>query len=161
MEVCHEVLHYASFLGGGMDVRWRSGRGATSDTPVIIGDQRWFIEGLTDLHAQQLARAHERTPTGVSYFYEAAVGFYIQRIVGEETLRQAYMTGDYTAVRLSFDRRLGQGAFERLVRSDDGQIAFDFITELFTRSNINFRQWESDRLLSMCLDYIRALQASD
>jgi hypothetical protein len=152
MEVCHEVLHYASFLGGGMDVRWRNGRGATSDAPVIIGDQRWFIEGLTDLHAHQLARAHQHTPTGVGYATEAAVGFYIQSVVGKETLRHAYVTGDYTAVRLAFDRRLGEGAFEQVVRSRTGRIALNRITELFRSAHIDYHQWDSDPFLSACIN---------
>jgi len=150
----HEQLHYASWLGGGHDIRWRDEEGR----PASCGYIQWLHEGLTELHAQQLARSHGHEPTYVSYPYETAAGFYMQQIVGEGTLRTAYLTGDFTEVRSRLDARLGAGAFDQLAGMQRGAEALTFITGRMARAGMDITQWEADPVLAGCFSHIARLE---
>ena len=154
--IVHEELHYASWLGGGQDIRYRDERGQ----PHVLGYVTWLHEGLTELHAQQLTRSHGYTPSGVSYPYETAAGFYMQQIVGEEVLRSAYLGGDFTEVRRRMDARLGAGTFDRLAGMERGLEALEFITGKMASAGINFRAWESNPVLSGCFTGIAGLEGT-
>ncbi len=150
----HEQLHYASWLGGGHEIRWRGDDG----NPAFCGYIQWLHEGLTELHAQQLARTHGHEPTYVSYRYETATGFYIQQIAGEETLRTAYLTGDFTEVRRRLDSSLGEGAFDRIASMRRGAEALSFLMGRMAASGIDFTQWERNPVLSGCFRAIAAAE---
>ncbi|MFH1685227.1 MAG: hypothetical protein ABH983_02875 [Candidatus Micrarchaeota archaeon] len=109
--VAHEILHYVAHLGGSHHPRWMTRTGLVEQV-----NSEWLHEGLTELHAQQLTRAHEIHPDDVTYEHETRTVFYIQRIVGEPVLRRAYLTGDFTEVRTRLNERLGEGTFETLLK---------------------------------------------
>ncbi|MFH0885440.1 MAG: hypothetical protein V1861_07060 [Candidatus Micrarchaeota archaeon] len=142
----HEQLHYASWLGGGHEIRWRD----EQNQPHVTGHIKWLHEGLTELHAQQLTRSHGFTPSYVSYPYEVATGFYLQQLVGEDVLRSAYLTGDFTEVRRRLDNRLGAGTFDRMAGMSMGVEALEFITSRMSAGGINFTAWESNPVLAGC-----------
>jgi hypothetical protein len=162
--VAHEQLHYASWLGGGGDgwIRWRAESGEMTDHAP------WLHEGLTELHAQQLVRGHGHVPPGVSYPAETAVSFYIQRIVGEEALRHAYMSGDFTEVRRLLNGRLGENTFEIIVGAAsippdsslahmgahilNGMEALRFLRERMDAAGVERSSWRADPILKSALD---------
>ncbi len=157
----HEQLHYASWLGGGDVIRWR-GQG---DRPVIAGDVRWLHEGLTELHAQQLVRQQGQAPSFFAYPAESAFGFYLQKMAemgtgdgarGRAVLREAYLTGDFTAVRAIVDGRLGEGTFDVLLgmrdlprrsafypRIRNGAMALLYLEKKLDDAHIDHSGWRS------------------
>ncbi|MEW6723154.1 MAG: hypothetical protein AB1324_07860 [Candidatus Micrarchaeota archaeon] len=140
----HELLHYLSYIGGGHEMRWRGDGG----TPVMPGYISWLHEGLTELHAQQLVREHGERPRGVGYPYETATSFYLQKLVGRDVLRQAYLSGDFTDVRRILDGRLGAGTFERLASARNGLDALTIITGRMGSAGIDFTRWERDPVIA-------------
>ena len=150
----HEQLHYASWLGGGSNsIRWIN----ESGEPVVHDKVDWLHEGLTELHASQMARSQGYEPTFTSYPYETAVAFYIQRMVGDRTLREAYLTGDFTQVRRRLDARLGAGSFDRLASMSRGWQALSFIMPEMAGNKIDFTRWERDPVLTSCFGHIEAI----
>lgn len=150
--VVHEELHYASELGGGKNIRWWDD---TLFRPRELGHVSWLHEGLTELYAQQLTRAHGLTPDYVSYPYETATAFYLQKLVGEETLKRAYLTGDFTYVRNTVDAKLGSGTFERLVGSGNvikegarGVESLDHILEWMDSVGVDHKEWDKDFIVA-------------
>ena len=162
--VAHEQLHYAAWLGGGGEgwIRWSDGRREARD------HSPWLHEGLTELHAQQLVRSNGYAPPGVSYPAETAVSFCIQKIVGEGTLRNAYLTGDFTEVRRRLNARLGENTLEALVGAAtipadsslahtgphiiNGSEALAFILERMDGAGVDRSGWRSDPVLGAALD---------
>jgi hypothetical protein len=168
--MAHEDLHYASELGGGLDLRV----GGPAGRPEPVGYVRWFHEGMTELHAQQLARGHGMEPLLVSYPYETAASFCVQRLVcyetgdearGREILREAYLSGDFTDVSRLVDMALGQGAFRELIGKPDGAQAFRFIRSRLGSAYIGFGgspdfiRWMGDPLMAEAIE-ISALPGS-
>lgn len=165
--ICHEYLHYVSWLGGGENIRWRD----QNNQPVVAGDISWIHEGLTELHAQQLTRAHGFVRDGVSYPLEVMVCFHIQHIVGEDVLRTAYLNGDFTHVRRSLDTTLGAGTFDTLMgitplptgdRITNRTEAFVFFLKKLRASgiDINVRSWEDNPLYLSIAESMRRVRAS-
>jgi hypothetical protein len=143
LTILHEQLHYAAWLGGGMDIRWRDGEGH----PVIAGRVGWLHEGLTEMHAQQIVRSHGHQPGYVSYPHETATGIYLQRLVGADTLRRAYLTGDFTQVRQALDRRLGAGTFDRLLQKRNGAEALSFLMGRMEAAGVRRTGWDRDAVI--------------
>ncbi len=149
--IVHEQLHYAAWLGGGLDgMRWRDEGGH----PVMGKDLRWMHEGLTELYANQITRSNGLDPGSSAYPYETAVAFYMQRLVGTDVLRQAYLSGDFTEVRRRFDGRLGAGSFDRLASMSRGWQALSFIMPRMAEANIDFTRWENDPVIAQCFEQI-------
>jgi hypothetical protein len=149
--IAHEQLHYASFLGGGMDIRWKD----ENDLPHIQRDGFWNIyEGLTELHAQMLVRSHGIDPDGVVRPYETAVSFVMQQVVGEEPLRRAYFSGDFTEVRSLFDQRLGAGTFDTLMATQVGAEAYSIIMQKASAAGYDTASWESNPIMGCCYEQI-------
>jgi hypothetical protein len=148
----HEQLHYASWLGGGETVRWRDGEGK----PVIQGPVSWLQEGLTSLFTYQIMDSHGHNPGYVSYPYETAVSFYMGKLAGQDVLRRAYLSGDFTEVRQAIDRRLGQGSFDRLLDSGSGVQALTFITSKMSAAGVNWTAWEREPAIAACFRGIAA-----
>jgi hypothetical protein len=140
--VAHESLHYAAYLGGGMEIRWREEDG----NPVQPRYVSWFHEGCTELQAQQLVRDHGHTPSRVAYENETAVAFYLQRLVGTDVLRAAYLSGDFTEVRQRLDARLGAGTFSALLNCENGTEALSTIRTRMSIAHIDYGGWASDPL---------------
>jgi hypothetical protein len=149
----HEQLHYASWLGGGDGMRWRDSGGQ----PHFAERAGWLHEGLTEFHAQQITREHGLTPSHVGYPYETAVGFYLQKLVGADVLRQAYLTGDFTEAGRILDQRLGQGSLEGLMSCRNGSEALFFIMGQMGSANIDFTRWEREPIISRCFRSIAIL----
>ncbi len=136
----HELLHYASWLGGGStDYLWAGAGGRPVHRNVP-----WLDEGLTELHAQQLLRAHGFVPDSISYAPETIVGFYLQQIAGADILRRAYLSGDFQEVGRIVDSRLGAGSFERLAGSGRGAEALSFLEQRLDSARIDRSSWETD-----------------
>ncbi len=159
----HEDLHYAAELGGGLDIRVFGADGRTES----LGYIRWFHEGMTELHAQQLTREHGFVPFSIAYPCETAASLYIQRIVGaaagdaergREIVRDAYLSGDFRAVSQLVDGALGDGTFAEFIRKPTGAEAFQFIrgrlAERFLgfEGGPDFTSWRDDPLLANVLD---------
>ncbi len=145
--MAHEQLHYAAYLGGGMGIRWRDDRGG----PVMRGQGFWNIhEGLTELHAQQLTRSHGYEPSSVGYPYETAISFVMQQAVGEEPLRRAYLSGDFTEVRTLLDARMGAGTFDSLMSTQVNAEAYSIIMQKASAAGMDVSSWESNPILGQC-----------
>ena len=132
--ITHELLHHASELGGGRDISWEDSAGCSKT--VKYDEKKWLHEGMTELHAQQLVRKNGYAPTFVAYKFETATSFYIQRLVvdaarslelGMTILRGAYLTGNFTQIRMLVDRALKKGTFDELMKQSNGAQAFEFL----------------------------------
>jgi hypothetical protein len=137
--IAHETLHYAAYLGGGNDgIRFRDAAGGGT----VLGEVPWLHEGMTELLAQQLVRSHDTTPSYVGYPAETLTAYYLQQIAGEGTLRAAYVSGDFTAVRQAVDARLGDGAFASLSRMDNGTDALAFLMGRMDEHHVDRSVWD-------------------
>ncbi len=136
--ITHEQLHYAAWLGGGRTIRWRRDEGRET----VLGYVSWLHEGLTELHAQQLTRAHGYAPSRVAYGLETAASYYLQRLVGQRRLRQAYLSGDFSEVRRIVNARLGGGTFDRLARMDGGYEALIYLRSRLEAAGIDYNAWQ-------------------
>ena len=158
--IAHEELHYASWLGGGEDIRWQDETG----NPIIQGYVSWIHEGLTEFHAQELTRAHGFEPSHVAYPYETIASSYLQQLVGADTLKQAYLTGDFTDVRRIVDQRLGEGTFDILLGARDvpndfntllhhsrierGSEALTFLVVRLEKAGISTSEWDRNPIVA-------------
>jgi hypothetical protein len=143
--IAHELLHYASWLGGGsMDYRW-----AGRDGQPLHRNVPWLDEGLTELHAQQLLRSRGFQPGSIAYAAETIAGFYLQQLAGADALRRAYLSGNFQEVASAVDSRLGSGSFERLAGFGRGAEALAFLEERLDAARIDRAAWDRDPLLSL------------
>lgn len=143
--ITHELLHRASYIGGGLsNMRWQD-----NGVDIRIGRVPWLHEGLTEFHAQQLVRQHT---TGFHYFpsYEVAVtvSFYLQSLVGENTLRKAYISGDFSVVRDMVNKKLGAGTFETIIESDNANNAFWYLRNKLKDAGIDVSNLDLDPFIS-------------
>jgi hypothetical protein len=150
--LAHEQLHYAAYLGGGQTVRWRDDSGAAILQPRVGG---WNIhEGTTELLANELARANGYSPSGVAYTYETSVCFALEQVVGQEPLRRAYFSGDFTEVRRLMDERLGAGTFDALMACSSAPDAFSLIMGKVGAAGVDYHSWESNPIMAQCYSQI-------
>lgn len=173
--ISHEILHYASFLGGGgPDFRWKEQSGRRGGWRCS-----WMHEGLTELHAQQRTRKAGYSPNIVAYPHETAVAFLLQQMVimgiaadpaigketmkanarhhmrgehkeasdaverrGMEVVRQAYLTGDFTAVRRIVNAvAKNPDAFETLLLHKDGASALAYLEARLDAAGVDYHEW--------------------
>ncbi len=171
--VAHEMLHYIAYLGGGHNIRW------TSDSGDLVeqGEIMWLHEGLTELHAQQLAHSHDIHPDSSSYEHEVRTAFYMQRIVGEPVLRRAYLTGDFSEVRTLLNARLGEGTFETLAKQREyvpdprqpgatayvtrGSEAVAFLVDRMDAAGVDRSTWDEDPLIADSVRAERLIQGGE
>jgi len=140
----HEYLHYASWLGGGCnEYRWEGADGQPGH-----GNVAWLDEGLTELHAQQIIRGRGYSPTNISYPAETITGFYLQRLAGADTLRRAYLSGDFNEVQRAVDARLGAGTFVRLAGMHGGAEALQYLGERIDGARIDRSAWDREAIVS-------------
>lgn len=139
----HEMLHYAAYLGGGFDIRFRD----KDNRPVLLNYVSWLHEGLTELHAQQRIRSTSNAQPPVAYPIETTTGFHLQQLAGEETLRKAYLGGDFTQVRQAIDQKLGEGTFERIVKKERGADALVFLKDRLKQAGIGYSGWGADPII--------------
>jgi hypothetical protein len=129
--ITHEDLHFFSRDGQRIAFQQENGRTAR---PGFI---RWMHEGLTELFAQTITRENTfPPPTTIAYPYETLAAHYLLVAVstavgdmrrGREILLTAYITGDFTQVRVFTNMALGAGTFEQFVRMETGAEAFAFL----------------------------------
>jgi len=144
--VVHENLHYAAFLGGGNIFRWRDEKGA----PVVRGYISWFHEGLTELHAQQITYQNSSGGAApVAYPRETEFSFLLQTLVGKDTLKEAYFSGDLTKVRQAVDEKLGPGTFDALISKKRGTEALALLSDKIKAAGMNpdslMEKWKISR----------------
>ena len=161
--ITHEQLHYASWLGGGTEFRYRGAGGE----PVIVGSVGWLHEGLTELHAQHLMRANGRTPLMSAYEPETAFCRSLELFVSDEAgsaergsaiMRRAYLSGDLSEVRALVDSRLGSGTFDVIMgRADapgggrirNGTEALAFFLTKMDSAGVNYSAWRDDPIIRL------------
>lgn len=143
--IAHEMLHYASYLGGGGTIRWRDAGG----TAVIPGNMEFLHEGATELMSQQISRAHGSNPGSVAYGAETTVAFYLQQIAGANVLGAAYLGGDFTAVRAAVDRKLGAGTFDAMAATGNGHGALVVLRERMQARGLGaeLARWDADPIV--------------
>lgn len=143
--LAHEIFHYASHLGGGGTIRWRDQRGAA----VIPKDMEFLHEGATELMAQQLSRSRGNDPGTVAYGAETTVAFYLQQVAGANTLGAAYLGGDFTAVRLAVDTKLGAGTFDRMAATGNGSGALVVLRDAMVARGFGaeLARWDRDPIV--------------
>ncbi len=146
----HELLHYASWLGGGRSVRWRDDEGR----PVFQGDApAWNShEGLTELMAQETVREKGYDTPRIGYPAETMTCFYMERLLGEgghDMLLQAYLHGDFTEVRSRLDSALGAGSFEALLAKPDAAQALSYILARMDERGIDRSEWDSSPIMTL------------
>ena|GEM_PF-6394564 len=146
----HEQLHYAAWLGGGFsNTRWVGEDGALVSKKVMID----LHEGLTELFAQKLVRDHEKIPPLyiVGYPQETMMAFYLLKLVGEKTLKQAYFSGDFTQVKTVLDKGLGSGSFEKIINFVEEEKTTQALETLRERLAEHFpkklEKWNQDPLI--------------
>ena len=98
-------------------------------------------EGITQLYATQLT---ETLHTG--YPNETTTAFFIERLVGAETLRRAYMTGDFYDVRASIDRQLGDGTFDTILERSEPSDALAYLVSQMDNAEeqYDYMEWILD-----------------
>jgi hypothetical protein len=147
----HEMLHYSAFLGGGgQAIRWRDDRGQ----PVTLASV-WLDEGLTQYHTKEILAMAGLNPGTVTYAAETLVAFHLQNIAGAETLRRAYLTGDFTEVREEVDRQLGQYAFDTLMRQGTASDALATMRTMMAGTGINYAALETGQIAGPAADILR------
>lgn len=150
VSIAHEQHHFAAYLGGRTGLRWGHRH---EDFRDLSAAYELFLEGITELLAQELAETHGLMPREVAYHPELATAFLIERLVdgegstagrGTSVLRSAYLSGDFTTVRTSIDTALGSGTFVRLVRAND-RVGWNrglcLLTDRLTERGIDYRRW--------------------
>ncbi|MEW6036254.1 MAG: hypothetical protein AB1529_06585 [Candidatus Micrarchaeota archaeon] len=143
--LAHEMFHYASWLGGGSNIRYRDAQGG----PVFT-EAMWLNEGMTELHAQQLVRSHGQRTSRVAYANETTVAFYLQQLAGTDIVRAAYLSGDFTEVRRRVDEVLGGGTFEALLATGGGAGALLFLRERAEQKMpARLAAWDNDALIRL------------
>jgi hypothetical protein len=115
-DIAHEQLHYASWLGGGFEVRWLGQDGM----PQGRGYVSWLQEGATEYFAEVLTRDHGKPPSYVPYQHEVECVSALVRIVGFDAVKNAYLGGDFTQVKRALDAGMGTGVFENLMNAQNG-----------------------------------------
>ncbi|MBU0591000.1 hypothetical protein KKF81_06575 [Candidatus Micrarchaeota archaeon] len=133
----HETFHYISYANGGFDVRYQ-----TEDGNVIHqGEMLWSQEGHTEYFSMQASRNAGDMPDTVAYPHETRFAGYLCHLVGQETVLQAYITGDFSEVRRSVNGRLGEGIFERLYQSENGAEALVALETALDSAGIDYNAW--------------------
>lgn len=136
----HELLHYASAIGCGQTIRWRD----ESGDPHQIKEIKWFHEGLTEFHAQQITRRHGQEPKFISYQGGVLVSSYLEQIAGRVALKNAYLRGDFGEVREKVNELLGTGTFETLMSKTTEKDALQFMMNRAAKNGMDYRQWEQN-----------------
>jgi hypothetical protein len=149
-KMAHELHHLCSRLGGGSrGIRWINEHGE----PMVMTQVTWFNEGVTEILAQQMTREHGYEPTFVGYSYEPIVAFYLQQLVGLETLKIAYFTGDFTEVRRIVNQRVGEGTFEQILQLEGSprvasSAALEFLVGRLNAAGIFYSEWERNSIIT-------------
>jgi hypothetical protein len=146
--VLHEQLHYASWLGGGKNIRWRD----ESGNPCFQGSSRaWSMhEGLTELTAQEIVRERDFEPTHIGYPAEVITCYYMEQLLGEggrDILRSAYLSGDFTQVRQLVDAQLGAGTFDALISKPDAAQALSYIVGRIDERGVDRSGWDANPIV--------------
>lgn len=110
--IIHELFHYISRLGGGGFIFTLESEKQSPKRYI-----KWLDEGLTEMHAQELARANGVNFKNESYPLEVLFVKELRKLVGAEVLKKAYLTGDFTGVKSLLDHELGLGTFDKLLSS--------------------------------------------
>ena len=139
--IAHEQLHYASWLGGGFTMFTRCG------SPEVFGYVSWLHEGLTELHAEDLTRGRGFQPSFVAYPYETVLCAYLRHLMSDETIKRAYLTGDFTQAHYLLDQLLGPGAFSEMVRRDRGAEALAFLTGKLDAAGIKHSSFRKNEII--------------
>ncbi|MBU0532337.1 hypothetical protein KKB44_02480 [Candidatus Micrarchaeota archaeon] len=93
----HETLHYIARAFRQQDV------------------PHWLDEGCTEYLAQTFCRRNGISPSHDTYSRYTHSTVYLARIVGDDTLAEAYLTGDFSEVQIRVDRIGGFGTFDRIM----------------------------------------------
>ncbi len=145
----HELLHYASWLGGGRDVRWRDDDGRACFQWNIPS---WSMhEGLTELISQEEVRGRGFEPTRIGYPAETIACYYMEQLLGEGgggILRTAYLSGDFTEVRRLVDEALGAGTFDTLLSKRDAAQALEFLGGRLDERGMDRTGWEANPVVA-------------
>jgi hypothetical protein len=134
----HEMVHYASFLGGGMDIRRKVEPVGVTEATV------WFIEGLTELTSQLAARESGRVPENVPYSYEVIACNYIMMALGKDgrgMLEDACLSGDYGTIADALDKELGRGTFDGFMEMQNGAEAVAYLEKIVQEAGIDSSSW--------------------
>jgi len=123
----HETLHYLAALNGGHIIKYDN---VQKEIP------RWLHEGLTELFAQAISRAHGVVNHTVNYPEGTAFGAELSGIIGVDALFDAYKTGDFNNIKRLVDAQLGKGTFERLINKENGTEAFLGLSEAMKKVNL-------------------------
>jgi len=117
VQISHELHHYASWLGGGLGVRWRDNEGSPHfrmGLPQLIRSVKNepFNEALTIFLSKKAA--YDR---GIYWSEEGTdqarliLGLMLDSIASEEEVRKAYFSGDFSTVYTSIEEKIGEGSF--------------------------------------------------
>ena len=140
--IAHEQLHYASWLGGGFSMFAMSPSGET-----VFGYVSWLHEGLTELHAEELTRDRGFRPGYVAYPYETTVAAYMRRLMSDETMKRAYLTGDFTQPMHALDQLLGEGSFRGLLAAERGADALGILVGKLDAAGIKHSKFLKDHVI--------------
>ncbi|MDO8553177.1 MAG: hypothetical protein Q7S22_00070 [Candidatus Micrarchaeota archaeon] len=140
--ILHENLHYAAYLGGGYDYRWRN----EQNEPAIRNNVIWFHEGLTELTTQDIARKNNIVPDKINYVTATITAYYIQQLGGKENTLKAYLTGDLTEVRSTINQKLGAGTLEQLLDLQPRE-ALKILREKVDTAGIDRSKWDQSDLV--------------
>jgi len=124
----HEITHYAAWRGRGFSMIYSTeGKHIPSlgkDVKIIDRSVNWFNEGVTNSISSSLVK---RPDAPLDYRYETMVAVLLERVVGQDMLRQAYVSGDYRCIQQIVNSKLGPGTFEELLKIRKPKEAFEFL----------------------------------
>jgi len=155
VKIAHELHHYASWLGGGMRIRWRDreGRPCFKKRPRRLRIFRDFKnerlnDVLTTTLSHKLAEDHGIEITYPDNPEEMMMGLMLEELTDGKELRRAYFSGDYTEVARRLDDRLGEGTFAKMLEKlDEGDLgiwcALAFIYDLINKRRIEAKDYWS------------------
>jgi hypothetical protein len=134
----HELHHYAAYLGRGAampDDMWI----AAKDGTVLGLDVYWLDEGLTELYSDRFGGKHGMPADKVAYPFEVVAVSLIEQLTSPKEMKEAYFSGNFSTIRDEMDARFGEGAFEKIMESENGIEAIRGIKSLVEKEGLG---WE-------------------
>ncbi len=76
---------------------------------------KWFVEGATEYLALKAVQKAGLKTDGAAYDLEVLLAAAVEKIVGVDNFRKAFIEQDWKRLRSAFNYRLGKGAYEKIL----------------------------------------------
>jgi len=116
--IAHEELHGAAG-NPGHQFGWSKDAVAKQQGEKLM--PKWFVEGATEYLALKAVQKAGLKTQGAAYDLEVLLAAAVEKIVGVDIFRKAYIEQDRKLLRAAFNYRLGKGAFDKIL-VDSGSV---------------------------------------